>query len=388
MDFDSEYGSFLKVSTYFKDKSYYEYYWKFLILIGVFYILPSLQFVFFQSHDPNAICYYNNKCKRDFFFIPAFNNVVSNILYIVFGLLYIIIIKFNKSEYNEISSSINYNSSIYYSLGILLVFEGICSSIYHICPSILNFQFDTTFMFLGTILMFITIYQKRHLPPSPMKVYSFSALLIFINTLPLSGLSNGLEIWFWGAFFLLMSYLMVFGSIYLYYDEIYDLDVSSFKKFYNKIKSLKKHDLPKFVLVVSLNTFTLGMFIYATINKPNFTDWLLGVCIINLIIYYMYYIFQKIKCKEPISKLLWTWMVIDIILMGLALIYFFKGVSDKFLSKEESDLLNEPCVLFNYFDYHDIWHLLSALGLFIFMNIIFFIDKNLNSHLIEELPIF
>ena len=38
------------------------YYPKFLILIGIFYILPSLQFVFFQSKDETIFCYYNYKC--------------------------------------------------------------------------------------------------------------------------------------------------------------------------------------------------------------------------------------------------------------------------------------------------------------------------------------
>ena len=38
------------------------YYPKFIILIGIFYILPSLQFVFFQSKEQNVFCYYNYKC--------------------------------------------------------------------------------------------------------------------------------------------------------------------------------------------------------------------------------------------------------------------------------------------------------------------------------------
>ena len=40
------------------------YYPKFLILIGIFYLLPSLQFVFFQSKDTGIFCYYNFKCYR------------------------------------------------------------------------------------------------------------------------------------------------------------------------------------------------------------------------------------------------------------------------------------------------------------------------------------
>ena len=40
------------------------YFWKFLIIISTYYVLPSLQFVFFQAHDSNVVCYYNEKCKQ------------------------------------------------------------------------------------------------------------------------------------------------------------------------------------------------------------------------------------------------------------------------------------------------------------------------------------
>ena len=205
------YGSFSSISCYFKQPPDINYYWKFLIIIGCYYVLPSLQFVFYQSKElNNSTCYYNNKCKRDLYFIPAFNNIISNILYVLFGLGFIIVVRLtSKDPANNIEFPINNNPALYYSLGISLFFEGVCSAVFHICPSVLNFQFDTTFMFIGTMLTFITIYQKRHMAPQPMKIYSFSAFLILVNTIPLNGLSNGFEIWFWGGIFFLISYLLL-----------------------------------------------------------------------------------------------------------------------------------------------------------------------------------
>ena len=210
-------------------------------------------------------------------------------------------------------------------------------------------------------------------------------LIIFINTLPLSGLSNGFEIWFWGGILMFMSYLMVFGSIYLYYDQEYDFEYDSLKVLYNKLRTLKKRDIPKLILIVCINTFTLGMYIYATITKPNFTDWLLGVTIINMIIYFLYYIIQKINNREKISYIIWIWLLLDIIVIVLSLIFFMKSVTDKLLPLDGSNKLNEPCVLFNYFDYHDIWHIFSSIGLFIFVNIVYFMDNNTFE---EEINIF
>ena len=386
----NNYDSFQDISLDLENKNDVTYYYKFLILIGIFYILPSLEFVFFQSKDENVVCYYNKLCKNDFGFIPSFNSVISNIFYIIYGIIYCIIVK-KTFQVNKNSISLNgldNNAGLYYSLGITLMFEGICSATYHICPTKLNFQFDTTFMFIGAILMFITIYQKRHDPPYPMKIYSFIAFIVFLNILPLADISNNYEPIFWSLIFLIVAYIMIFGSIYIYYGTEYDFEISSMKALYSNIKKLEYKDIPKVALLVCLNTYTLGMYIYAAITKPNFTDWFLGVSIINMLIYFIYYIALKIKHNEKINKIFYVWILLDLAIISLSLVFFLKTSSNIFLTIEESDALNHPCVLFNYFDYHDIWHILSATGLFIFINIVYFLDKNLSSIIDQDIPVF
>lgn len=384
------YGSFNYLSNNLTNINDVSYYYKFLILIGIFYILPSLEFVFFQSQDKNVICYYNNLCKNDLGVIPAFNSVISNIFYVLYGIIFCIIVKKTfKVNHNGVTlDGLDNNPALYYSLGITLIFEGLCSATYHICPTKLNFQFDTTFMFIGAILMFITLYQKRHAAPYPMKIYSFIAFAVFINILPLSGLSNGFDAAFWSFIFLILCYIMIFGSIYIYYGKEYDVEISSLKIMIKNVKSLTKKDIPKFSLLIAINSYTLGMFIYAAITKPNFTDWFLGVSIVNMLIYFLYYILMKLKHKERIKPIFFIWLVIDIVVIALSLIYFVKTSSNIFLPIDESNALNKPCVLFNYFDYHDIWHILSATGLFIFINLVYFLDKNLNDSFDNNIPIF
>ena len=387
---NSNYGSFQDISLDLENPNDVSYYYKFLILIGIFYILPSLEFVFFQSKDENVVCYYNNLCKNDLGFIPSFNSVISNIFYIIYGIIYCIIVKktFQVNKNGISLNGLDNNAGLYYSLGITLMFEGICSATYHICPTKLNFQFDTTFMFIGAILMFITIYQKRHYPPYPMKIYSFIAFIVFLNILPLADISNNYEPIFWSLIFLIVAYIMIFGSIYIYYGKEYDIEASSFKVLYKNIKKLEYKDIPKVALLICLNTYTLGMYIYAAITKPNFTDWFLGVSIINMLIYFIYYIALKMKHKEKINKIFYVWILLDLAIISLSLVFFLKTSSNIFLTIEESDALNHPCVLFNYFDYHDIWHILSATGLFIFINIVYFLDKNLSSIMDTDIPIF
>lgn len=364
-----------------------QYYWKITFIIGCYYILPALQFVLFQANDSNVDCYYNYKCKRDFYNIQAFNSIISNIFYVIFGIIFLLIVKLtNNYKTDGISYyGVNNDVSLYYSLGLCLIFEGLCSSIYHICPSKLNFQFDTTFMFIGVVIMGFTIYQKRnsHIP-NPFKLFMYLSILIVINILPIVRVDSQIEIWFWCIIFILVAYFMIFGTIFLYYDAEFDIDIYSLKTFIKKVRNLNKKTLPKFIMILCINVFTLGMYIYATIIKPDFTDWLLGLCIINMIIYFLYYLICKIINKEYISKLWWFSLACNITIITFALVYFNKSVNNRLLTIEESNKLNKKCVLFNYFDYHDIWHLLSSLGLFLFINIIYFIDKNMDNMINDE----
>ena len=370
-----------------------ENYWKILLIIGFYYLLPSLQFVMFQTKEPDIECYYNFECKHDFMGIPAFNNVASNIFYFVYGLLFLIIVKlYGKNKYSDGVSSmgIDQDNSLYYSVGLSLMLEGICSSLFHMCPSQLNFQFDTSFMFIGTTLMFLTLYQKRHNTriPSPLRVYFILAILIFINLLPLSGASNGNELWFWIIIDIILSYIMLFGSVYVYYGKEYDLDMDSLIVLYRKIKNIKYREIPRFLLLLILNSFTLSMIIYGSISKPDFTMWLLALFIINMAIYFIFYLVQKVIHKEYINYKIWFSLLIDQIILITALIFFETPVSDKYLSPEDSRKLNHKCILFDYWDYHDIWHIFSATGLFMFMIIVFLIDKNLDNILTIDIPIF
>jgi hypothetical protein len=58
-----------------------------------------------------------------------------------------------------------YDYSHAYAMAWALAFEGLFSSIYHICPTRMLFQFDTAFMFVISILMVTSIYHGRAVRP-------------------------------------------------------------------------------------------------------------------------------------------------------------------------------------------------------------------------------
>ena len=41
-----------------------DYYFYFIVLIGIYYITPSLQFILFQTNNDKVKCYYNDLCNH------------------------------------------------------------------------------------------------------------------------------------------------------------------------------------------------------------------------------------------------------------------------------------------------------------------------------------
>lgn len=364
-------------------------YWQYLIIIGSFLFLPAGQFTFFQEWYENDICYYNNKCKHPIGKIDAFNNVISNICYIIFGILFIITVRVSKQS--NPGCGIHRDNSLHYSMGICLILIGLFSGLYHVCPSPLNFQFDTVFMFISSAITFLALYHKRHTQriPTAFKTYLFLVTIYYISTLSLIKYKKGFGIWLWLITDFIIISVMLHGTANLYYASNFPCSIYLFKKLCNSAKQWRYIDKSKLFLVIIVNGFTIGMLIYATISHTNaFTDWFLALFILNMIIYFIYYTIQKILHGETIKGYIWILIIVDIIIVGLSLIFFTHSVSNKFLTHNESNKLNEPCALFNYFDYHDIWHILSALGMYIFLNIIYFIDDDIRHESRNIIPVF
>ena len=354
------------------------YYWKFLIIIGAYYLMPSLQFLLFQSQNSD-LCYYNHKCLHSYGIIRSFNNFISNIFYIIYGLIFIIQVKLKTEIMNDLSESEDIKS-LYYCLGITLILEGISSGIYHICPSRLNFQFDTTFMIIGLLMAFLTLYNKRnhiHIL-NPFKFYLLVFFILILNVLSLNNNGNAIQLWFWGILFIFMTYIMLFGSIYIYFGNLYELNINNFRSLIKYIKSEEK-DTRRLTLIVLLNSFNVGSCLFAALALPNFTGWILMVTSINLFIYFTYYIIIKICNGERILLVVGIGIVVDVIVLSTALYYFVHYPTNIFLTQKESATHNKDCILFGFFDNHDIWHILSSVGLYMFMNILLYIDYDLEN---------
>ena len=138
--------------------------WAYLALVpvvSIFYLIPSFQLVYAEyltAEEQGNIdrCYFNFGCARPFWIFNDFNHTVSNCGYIIYGIFFIGIVYCKSctlpSEQNQ--PTVDHRStiglvqqySLFYTLGICMVLQGVFSSIFHLCPSNTSLQFDTSIM--------------------------------------------------------------------------------------------------------------------------------------------------------------------------------------------------------------------------------------------------
>ncbi|PRP72989.1 hypothetical protein PROFUN_14652 [Planoprotostelium fungivorum] len=351
---------------------YLKNFWKMLLLVAIFYVVPSIQFVIIQytefSQSGNQdVCYFNFKCAQKVAGMFAFNNILSNILYILLGIgfnVMIVIDSKRKAKNETLGVGLHNDMSLYYCLGWCLMLEGFFSGLYHVCPSRLNFQFDTTFMVIGASMLFLALYQKRQ---PTLLVYTSFAIVILFNTAALLPIS---AVTFWIIVLVLWTYLSILGSYSMYfYKRIrYDRNML-YSLFFQITHPALPAEKVRFLFITIGNGINYTLLGWATWNgiqmesTKEFPTYLLALAVLDTLIYIIYYIVMKYRSGERVYPRCWLILMFMVVTAGSALNFFTIGTTNKFLSPAQSRALNKPCVVFNFFDDHDVWHFLSSFAI-------------------------
>ncbi|XP_055735804.1 SID1 transmembrane family member 2-like isoform X3 [Salvelinus fontinalis] len=218
-------------------KKYQIYFWN-IATIGVFYALPVIQLVITYQTVVNVtgnqdICYYNFLCAHPLGNLSAFNNILSNLGYVMLGLLFLLIVlqrdiihsrALDRNDLNALECGIPKHFGLFYAMGTALMMEGLLSACYHVCPNYTNFQFDTSFMYMIAGLCVLKLYQKRHpdINASAYTAYACLAAVIFFSVLGVVfGKGNMV---FWIVFSVLHILATMLLSTQLYYMGRWRLD--------------------------------------------------------------------------------------------------------------------------------------------------------------------
>ncbi|XP_037533354.1 SID1 transmembrane family member 2 isoform X2 [Nematolebias whitei] len=380
-------------------KKYQIYFWN-IATIAVFYALPVIQLVITYQTVVNVtgnqdICYYNFLCAHPLGALSAFNNILSNLGYVMLGLLFLLIVlkrdivhkrALVRNELNALECGIPKHFGVYYAMGTALMMEGLLSACYHVCPNYTNFQFDTSFMYMIAGLCMLKLYQKRHpdINASAYTAYACLAAVIFFSVLGVVfGKGNAV---FWIVFSVIHILATLLLSTQLYYMGRWRLDTGVLRRIVYVIYTdcIRQCSGPMYidrmVLLVMGNIVNWSLASYGLIETPNdFASYLLAIAICNLLLYFAFYIIMKLRSGERIKCLPLVCILFTAVVWGFALYFFFQGLSTWQKTPAESREHNRDCILLSFFDDHDIWHFLSSIAMFGSFLVLLTMDDDLDT---------
>ncbi|NXQ35547.1 SIDT2 protein, partial [Alaudala cheleensis] len=379
-------------------KKYQIYFWN-IATIAVFYALPVIQLVITYQTVVNVtgnqdICYYNFLCAHPLGNLSAFNNILSNLGYVLLGLLFLLIILQREINYNRallrndahaLECGIPKHFGLFYAMGTALMMEGLLSACYHVCPNYTNFQFDTSFMYMIAGLCMLKLYQKRHpdINASAYSAYACLALVIFFSVVGVVfGKGNTA---FWIVFSVIHIVATLLLSTQLYYMGRWKLDSGILRRILHVLYTdcVRQCSGPMYVdrmvLLVMGNIINWSLAAYGLIVRPNdFASYLLAIGICNLLLYFAFYIIMKLRSGERIQLIPLLCIVSTSVVWGFALFFFFQGLSTWQKTPAESREHNRDCILLDFFDDHDIWHFLSSIAMFGSFLVLLTLDDDLD----------
>uniref|UniRef100_A0A8B9U5X5 SID1 transmembrane family member 2 n=1 Tax=Anas zonorhyncha TaxID=75864 RepID=A0A8B9U5X5_9AVES len=365
-------------------KKYQIYFWN-IATIAVFYALPVIQLVITYQTVVNVtgnqdICYYNFLCAHPLGNLSAFNNILSNLGYVLLGLLFLLIILQREINYNRalmrndthaLECGIPKHFGLFYAMGTALMMEGLLSACYHVCPNYTNFQFDTSFMYMIAGLCMLKLYQKRHpdINASAYSAYACLAVVIFFSVVGVVFGKGNMA--FWIVFSVIHIVATLLLSTQLYYMGRWKLDSGILRRILHVLYTdcVRQCSGPMYVdrmvLLVMGNIINWSLAAYGLIVHPNdFASYLLAIGICNLLLYFAFYIIMKLRSGERIKLIPLLCIIGTSVVWGFALFFFFQGLSTWQKTPAESREHNRDCILLDFFDDHDIWHFLSSIAMF------------------------
>lgn len=389
-------------------KKYQIYFWN-IATIAVFYALPVIQLVITYQTVVNVtgnqdICFYNFLCAHPLGALSAFNNILSNLGYVMLGLLFLLIVlkrdivhnrAMERNDPNSLECGIPKHFGLFYAMGTALMMEGLLSACYHVCPNYTNFQFDTSFMYMIAGLCMLKLYQKRHpdINASAYTAYACLAMVIFFSVLGVVFGKDNLVFWIVFSVIHILATLLL--STQLYYMGRWRLDSGVLRRIVSIIYTdcIRQCSWPMYidrmVLLVMGNIVNWSLAAYGLIERPNdFASYLLAIGICNLLLYFAFYIIMKLRSGEKIKCLALVCVLFTAVVWGFALYFFFQGLSTWEKTPAESREHNRDCILLSFFDDHDIWHFLSSIAMFGSFLVLLTMDDDLDSVQRDKILVF
>ena len=348
-----------------------------VLMVGAFQLVFEIWDLMILKGDRDN-CYYNDFCYRVAIHDIPFNLMISNLTYIVHGLILVVWVlmvetkmnlrrKSSRTAVEAAKIKMRYPFSIWYVFSWALVFQGLFSALYHLCPSRFTFQFDLAFMFtiagLTVLLLSKSIEQNRCLPFGNVKrsvgaskyfLFFFTPLFIFNYFGALFDSDFGLNKVTKGFLFafLIIWWLMMVRWAFC------RLDI---RQIIRNNESEDKFKVVLFILAVLLGSWVICTLVYLFSDLVQAFLYVCIACSIDAIRVKAGF-WEKLPKRKGILQVLFIFLTF-IILVAAVYVFTYLPATNKTSSPENSRDQNEECVILGFFDWHDLWHCFSSFAL-------------------------
>ncbi|CAI5450459.1 unnamed protein product [Caenorhabditis angaria] len=326
------------------------------IILPIFMHAISEYHKFTQTSMANRdeICFHNLACAKPFWEFRAFNNILSNFGYFVCGSVFVGFTLVKKGQMPK-NSGVYDCSDLDVLIGFLLVLQSIGSSAYHICPNVLAFQFDTPCIQIISCLIIIRQSIIRHKSPSP-HISNAIFVGVFAANFAISALASwifvrfAIAIFHFSTIFAIIRWKLRETEHFLVFSAIFGI--------LNAVLALTYLIFTKIVHLNHILTF---------------------LTIFNCTAYLLYYTLMKIWKNEEILKKTAIFGGLAVVFWGFAMVFYLQGDIDWTISPAKSRALNKPCLIFDFFGSHDMWHVFSAFATLFTFFYVSLVDDNLSN---------
>jgi len=145
----------------------------------------------------------------------------------------------------------------------------------------------------------------------------------------------------------------------------------------------------RMVILFLANFVNIGFALWGAILQPeSFPNHLLFIFLANLALYLSYYIIMKIVHRERFTQFAKATLILSLVFWSSSVIFFYDEVKSYEVQPAISRTMNQKCIVFDTYDAHDVWHLLSSFGLFFSFLSILTIDDGVRTKRRKELAAF
>ncbi|XP_053621893.1 SID1 transmembrane family member 1-like isoform X2 [Plodia interpunctella] len=370
------------------------YFWS-ALTVAVVYALPVIQLLYtyqrmvFQTGNQD-LCYYNFLCAHP---LPAlqmsdFNHVLSNIGYVILGLTFMLQVRVRQRNPPLPGLGISQHSGLFYSMGLALSMEGLLSACYHLCPNKMNFQFDSSFMYVIAVISMVKLYQNRH-PDVNASAHATFMLLALLIVIGLFGIMFP-SVWFWVFFTILHLMTCLVLTVNIYYVGQFKLEWARPRCVWSALRRRRRPRYAARALLLALaNAANWALAAYGLyMHKRDFARHLLAILMGNTILYTWFYVAMKLTKREKVAPPAWVYFVGAHVAWFVAGKLFLDSRTKWSESPAQSRRHNAVCSALQFYDSHDLWHVASAAALYLSFNLLLVIDDPLKNTPRDLIPVF